>query len=457
MSRHHGTAAFAAALLATSLSITPVAAQDSGLVRYGSLLVKPDRFVPGKGRIVIPQSSLKSGDPLKARTHYHILVPDRPAVPPSPPKPGTLNPATSISLAETPASLACVYRLVAQSMGCNPNTFFTVATGGTRTIAIVDAFHNPTAKIDLAFFSHAFGLPFTADTLQVVYCNASTCKGVVTPPPVDSGWAGEIALDVQAAHAMAPNAKIILVEAFSNSYANLMRAVDRAAALVAAAGGGQVSNSYGGPDDGTDGGFYASQDFHFVKSGVVFFASTGDHKSGTTVADVEWPSTSPNVVAVGGTNILRNATTQAFQSEQAWIDTGGGISGYANRPFYQNSISAIVGAKRGVPDVAANADPASGMFVYCQTQSCGSSNPWMIIGGTSLASPLMAGMVNAAGAFRTSSALELKNFYGQMGTTKYTDVNTGQCGNGAGGALVNAIAGWDRCTGVGTPKGLSGL
>jgi subtilase family serine protease len=344
--------------------------------------------------------------------------------------------------------------LVAQSAGCNPDTFFTVANGGSNVIAIVDAFHNPTAKADLQFFSTFFGLP--APHLQVVYCSASSCAGVTTPPPADTGWAGEIALDVQAAHAMAPRAKIILVEAFSNSFADLMRAVDRAKQLVAAQGGGQVSNSYGGSDAFS----HTADDPHFVRAGVVFFASTGDHKSGTNVADVEWPSTSPNVVAVGGTTILRRSTTNAFVREQAWLDGGGGISTNEIRPSYQNVIHTLVGAMRGVPDISADADPASGMFVRCAPSSCGqpvAAGSWLVVGGTSLASPLMAGITNAAGNFRASSKAELISIYGNLGSAKYNDITTGKCGNGANGAFVNAVAGWDRCTGVGTPKGRTGL
>src|SRR5581483_6474793 len=148
MSRHHGAAAFAAALLAAAFSISPVAAQDSGLVRYGSLLVKPDIEVPGKGRIVIPQSSLpKSGG--RARTHYNILIPNTPVEPPRPGNRDAATPATTTSVAETPASLACVYRLVAKTFGCNPDQVSTVATGGSQVIVIIDAFHNPTAKADL--------------------------------------------------------------------------------------------------------------------------------------------------------------------------------------------------------------------------------------------------------------------------------------------------------------------
>src|SRR5581483_6468988 len=142
---------------------------------------------------------------------------------------------------------------------------------------------------------------------------------------------------------------------------------------------------------------------------------------------------------------------------KAWLDGGGGLSGYAARPSYQNGISGIVGSKRGVPDISANADPASGMFVRCAITSCGGTGAWLVIGGTSLASPLMAGIANAAGHFRASSKSELTVIYNGLGGVRYNDVTTGQCGNGTNGAFVNAVAGSDKCTGVGTARGNTGL
>jgi subtilase family serine protease len=124
-------------------------------------------------------------------------------------------------------------------------------------------------------------------------------------------------------------------------------------------------------------------------------------------------------------------------------------------------IKNLVGSMRGVPDIAANADPASGMLVYCQPSSCGFAQSWLIFGGTSLASPLMAGMANAAGHFRNGSASQAAVIYSLLASVNYpanyNDTKLGTCSNGTGGAAVNAVKGWDRCTGVGTPHGLGGL
>ena len=220
-------------------------------------------------------------------------------------KPEAGGPPFTGYLIETPASIACIYKLTTAVAGCNPNTVTTVPTGGSKAIAIVDAFHNPDAASDLATFSAQFGLP--APNFQVVYQGSSA-------PPVDSsgGWEIEESLDVQWAHAMAPNAKLYLVECNSNSFTDLLAGVAKASSLVSAAGGGEVSLSWGGSEFSGE----TSYDSRFTTSNVVYFASTGDGP-GTI-----YPSVSPNIVAVGGTSFRRSpASPYAFKSEAAWTST----------------------------------------------------------------------------------------------------------------------------------------
>src|SRR6185369_14750530 len=213
--------------------------------------------------------------------------------------PASTTPAPGF-VAETPASLGCVYFLASTRVaGCNPTTASLNPSGGSRVIAIVDAFDDPHAATDLAIFSSQFGLP--AANFTKVFAG-----GVKPPQDPTGGWELEASLDIEWAHAMAPSARIILVEAASNSLSNLLAAETVAANLVAAAGGGEVSNSWGGGEFSSE----ASLDNRFVKSGVVFFASTGD-SPGT-----EWPGVSPNVVAAGGTTISRNPATLAFIAER---------------------------------------------------------------------------------------------------------------------------------------------
>src|SRR5450631_3252453 len=190
----------------------------------------------GQGaHVIIPPSSIPGPDDGGKRAHTNIreLVPNGPAKPQAgvarprvgPPVPGTFY--------ETPASLACIYRLVPVTPGCDPNTVTTVSNRGSKVIAIVDAFDNPSALADLTLFSSQFGLPApTAANFQVVYATG-------VQPANDTGWALEEALDIEMAHAMAPNAKVILVEAASDSNTDLLFAEDVASTLVAAAGGGE--------------------------------------------------------------------------------------------------------------------------------------------------------------------------------------------------------------------------
>lgn len=382
---------------------------------------------PMHGRVLIPDSSVQKPTDIGrfAHTNVQIFLPAEPLLNPQlagPPYPGYAY--------ETPASLACVYALVTAVAGCNPNTVSAVPVGGARMIAIVDAYDAPNAASDLAAFSAQFGLP--AASFQVVYASG-------TKPAYNMGWEFEESLDVQWAHAMAPGAKIVLVEAASNSFADLMTAEDAASSMVNAAGGGEVSNSWGGGEFVGE----TTYDSHFVKAGVVFLASAGDYP-GTS-----WPGTSPNVVSAGGTTVRRNPSTGNFLSEAPWDSAGGGVSPLESRPSYQSAISSIVGKYRGVPDLSFDSNPVTGVWVY-DTNAGG----WNIVGGTSVASPSLAGILNLAGSFYTSTNAELTTIYGKMSVAAdFNDITSGYCGPYGG---YSAATGWDPCTGVGSNKGKVG-
>jgi kumamolisin len=396
---------------------------------------------PPGGQVQIPPSSLE--DPAKiglsAHTNIRVFVPQGglgAARPPSPAQKASpeQGPPFSGYLFETPASLACIYNLVAApAAGCNPNTVTTNPTGGARTIAIVDAYHYPSALNDLQLFSTQFGLPLpTAANFQIVYATPNGQQ-----PAVDADWNLEEALDIEWAHAMAPQARIFLVEANSNDFSDLLPAVFVAGNLVRATGGGEVSMSWGGSEFQSE----TSLDAVFSQSGVVYFAAAGDGPG------VIWPSASPNVVSVGGTSVSRNSATGAFQREVAWQSGGGGPSLYEARPSFQNAISSIVATQRGTPDVAADADPSSGVWVF-------DNGAWYIIGGTSSAAPVWAGIVNAAASFAAGSATELTTVYTNSGNASdVRDIVAGTCGPNEG---YDATVGWDFCTGVGSPQGYAG-
>ena len=245
---------------------------------------------------MVPQSSVVRSRDAGLRAHTNIQVsqlPDARAAPPALHGVQPRLPPVAGNFYETPASLACIYGLVKRTYGCNPQRVTTNVTGGSRVIAIVDAYDDPTALADLAKYSLQFGRPVvTAANFQVIYASG-------VRPPVDSGWRIEAALDTQMAHALAPGAKIMLVEAASNSFADLLRAERVVANAVASAGGGEVSNSWGSDEFGSE--TTSTYTSPFTKAKVVFFASTGD------APPPSYPAVLPNVVAGGGTTVLRDA------------------------------------------------------------------------------------------------------------------------------------------------------
>lgn len=382
--------------------------------------------------IIIPESSIVRPEDagLRAHTNTQILndpnavVPDlygaNPQLPPG------------AGFYETPASLACIYGLVPKTLGCNPQKVTKNVTGGSKVVAIVDAFDDPTALSDLATYSKQFGLPAVNNSnFQVVYASG-------TKPPFDPGWQQEEALDTQMVHALAPKAKIILVEAASNSFADLLQAEKVAANLVASAGGGEISNSWGSMEFAAE----RTPAFKtpFTKAKVVFFASTGDAETPS------YPAVLPNVVAVGGTSVLRDSAGN-FLSESSWTEAGAGPSVFVPRPAFQSTVQTIVGTQRGVADISADADPNTGVWVHVAGQ-------WLIFGGTSVSCPILAAITNAAKHFLPSTTAELNRVYHRLGSNVFNDIKQGTC---SAGQSSQAMAGYDFCTGVGSPKGLHGL
>jgi subtilase family serine protease len=434
-----------------SLALSPaLCAQESEDAR-----VPLDRQHSGGGHIITPQSSIERPEDLGVRAHTHSLI----FIPPAPSDradgiAGDLdhpdNTPVADYYAETPATLACIYGLVAKTTGCNPVTIpiAKVATGGSKAIAIVDAYDYPTALNDLKKYSAEFHLPPpTTTTFTVTW---ATTKPTTDPNCAGGNgwncWSSEESLDIEMAHAMAPKAHIYLVEALSPSYADLFAAEKKAISLVKAAGGGEVSNSWGGGEGSGETAFDSS----LVGAKVVIFASTGD-REGT-----EYPSTSPNVVAVGGTTLNRSPANGDIEAETAWEDGGGGVSPVEAIPSYQHGIASIIGTHRGVPDVAAVANPRTGVWIYdsYETANLYGVPDWAIFGGTSVASPLWAGIVNSAGHFNASSNAELTEIYADAHlTADFRDVTYGFCGYYAGWF---AVAGWDPCTGNGVPVGAGG-
>jgi subtilase family serine protease len=396
----------------------------------------------GDGVVITPASSISHPEQAGVTMHTNtkIFFPINVPGPHNANEPAVNAPPFSGYGFETPSSLSCVYQLVARANGCNPNTFHTNTTGGSKALAIVDAFHAPNSRADLVKYSTQFGLPaITAANYVVWYCGSTLAScNQTTPPQYNAGWEGEISLDVQMAHAIAPHAKLFLVEAASNSNTDLFIAVRKASALVAAAGGGQVSMSWGGGESSGE----TANDAAMATAKVTYFASTGD------APGTNYPSVSTKVVAVGGTSVSRNPVTLSLIEESAWYDAGGGPSQFIARPAFQASVASVVGTKRGVPDVSAVANPRTGVWVYISGQG-----GWNVFGGTSVASPVFAAIVNNSGHFLASSTAEHNLIYSKLGTAAYHDVTQGICGPYTG---YWAKAGYDFCGAVGSPRGKTG-
>ncbi|MFF3468390.1 carboxypeptidase regulatory-like domain-containing protein [Streptomyces sp. NPDC002619] len=320
------------------------------------------------------------------------------------------------------------------------NAYNLSADGGAgQTIAIVDAFDDPTAEADLAVYRAQFGLP-ACTTANGCFRKVSQRGGTDYPAP-DAGWAGEISLDLDMVSAAAPLAHILLVEADSPSFTNLGASVNEAVAL----GAKYVSNSYGtgyttAPGSGEPPTETTDLDPFYNHPGVAVVASSGDSGFG-----VSYPASSQYVTAVGGTSLARAAGTTRGWSESVWHNgPGSGCSVFEPKPAFQTDVGC---PKRTVADVSAVADPLTGVSVY---QTFGGGG-WNVFGGTSVASPIIAGVYASAGTPVTGS---YPNSYPyRSGGAGLNDVTNGTNGPCSPAYLCTAGTGYDGPTGLGTPNG----
>ncbi len=312
-----------------------------------------------------------------------------------------------------------------------------VPLGGNATVAVVGAYGDPAAKADLDIYDKAFGLgvfPVCTRAAQTACFNQLNQRGTATLPRTDAGWATETALDTQTVHEICPGCRLDLIEADTASTANLMTAIDQAVTRGATV----VSMSWGGGESVSE----VANDAHFNHPGVIFVASSGDSGYG-----VSYPAASANVLAVGGTslNLVGNVA-----SETAWADGGSGCSKYETKPAWQHDSGC---ARRTVADVAADADPNTGAAVYSSLTDQGTAG-WMVVGGTSLAAPLVAGIVAVSG--KHSQAAVLAQLYQSVSANTLRDVTFGKNGS-CHTYLCRARAGYDGPTGVGSLIGLGSL
>ena len=306
-----------------------------------------------------------------------------------------------------------------------------------KTIAIVDAFDSTTIESDLGVYDAAFALP-PCTTANGCFTKVNQHGQPGPYPRIDNGWAPEIALDVETAHATCQNCRILLVEADSAHFRDIAAAEDTAVAL----GADVISNSFGGARPGV------RAKAAFEHPGIAIVASTGDAGFG-----VQFPADSPFVVAVGGTSlqVTSNAPgVYGYGGETAWSGAGSGCSAqFAAQPWQLHDPSWPLtgcGAQRAMADVAADADPATGAAVY---NSCCGFVGWLKVGGTSVAAPLIAGVFGlAAGDAAFPGSLPYGN------RTGLHDVTSGSNG-GCGTIMCEAAVGYDGPTGLGSPDGLA--
>ncbi|QUQ66239.1 S53 family peptidase [Kutzneria sp. CA-103260] len=311
----------------------------------------------------------------------------------------------------TPANLTSAYKLPAGGAG--------------KTVAIVDAQDDPNAESDLATYRSNFGLP-ACTTANGCFKKVNQTGGT-SYPTGDTGWSEEISLDLDMVSAVCPSCHILLVEATSASYANLGTAVNEAVKLGATA----VSNSYGGGESSAE----TSYDSYYNHPGVAITVSSGDSGYG-----VEYPAASRYVTAVGGTHLTTSSTSRGW-TETAWSGAGSGCSAYESKPTWQTDTGC---SRRTVADVSAVADPATGVAVY---DTYGESG-WLVFGGTSVASPIVASVYALSG---NVSGVPASLAYSH--TSSLFDVTSGSNGSCGSSYLCTAKAGYDGPTGLGTPNG----
>jgi subtilase family serine protease len=304
------------------------------------------------------------------------------------------------------------------------------ATGSaSQTIAIVDAFDDPNAESDLAVYRSQFGLP-ACTTANGCFRKVNQ-KGGTKPPRSNVGWAEEISLDLDMVSAICPGCHILLVEGSSATFANLGAAVNRAATM----GANAISNSYGGSDTSD-----SSAPF-YNHPGIAVTASSGDSGFGA-----QFPASSHFVTAVGGTSLTRTSAGRGW-AETVWSGAGSGCSAF-NAALTGAASFGTGCANRAEADVSAVADPNTGVAVY-DTFGVGG---WLVFGGTSVASPIIASVYGLAG---NESSIDNNFPYAHSGS--FFDVTSGSNGSCSPSQLCTARAGWDGPTGLGTPNGTGGF
>jgi subtilase family serine protease len=319
------------------------------------------------------------------------------------------------------------------------------APSGHPIIAIVDAYDNPGIAAELATYSSFYGIPQLSDCLVPVANSAVPCfqkvdqKGGNNYPRSDPLWGLEISLDVEIAHAICQNCSILLVEANSASYFDMLTAVTEAVSL----GGVVISNSWSSSEFADEASYDAT---YFDHQGVAMLFASGDGGYGP-----QYPAASTYVTAVGGTTLQVQKHVGGYRSETAWAGAGSGCSLFEPKPLWQKDTGC--GDRRTIADVSADADPNTGAAVYNGTYYT-STPRWFQVGGTSLATPIVAGVYALSGKLPQNTwASSLPYLNPSLFLHDIVAGSNGTCGT----YLCNAGVGYDGPTGLGTPNGTGGF
>jgi hypothetical protein len=424
------------AALAVVLAATASVAQAAGVGRYRVHRVcyarKPGRAACLGLKLVassLTGSQLRANVVRQSREAAHGA---RPAVTNKSPLPGNL----------TAQRLHEAYGLPSET-----------SASALQTVAVVDAFDDPTAEADLDVYDKQFGLP-ACTTANGCFRKVNQA-GNASPLPVKQGeWAGEISIDVQMARAICQSCRVLLVETNSEEFSDLGAGVNAAVALGATA----VSNSYGGAEQSSYPTLAAT---YFNHPGVVIAASSGDcgyfnKACAHEPAVASFPADSQNVLSVGGTSL---SESKGVWTSTVWNEGASGCSKYFSAAPWQASVANFAatgcGSGRSVADVAAIGDPETGVDVYDSTPE-GNGNPtgWGVWGGTSVASPIVAAEFALGGGAR-EVAYPAATLYPHLGdAAALYDVVSGSNGSCGGTTECKAVVGYDGPTGVGSPLGL---
>jgi subtilase family serine protease len=303
-------------------------------------------------------------------------------------------------------------------------------TSSPGTIAIVDAYNYSAAESDLAKYRSQFGLPpctTASGCLRRVNQNGKASPLPANAPSGDD-WTVEAALDLDMASAACPTCKLILVEADDDQGDGLNLAQDGAASLSPTV----ISNSWGGPESSSE----TSEETHYKHTGIGIFVASGD--DGYTGSSPQYPSTSAHVTAVGGTTLKRSSSASRGWTETAWSDSGSSCSHSIAKPSYQTSSAC---SKRAAADVSAVGNPSTGVAVYNAK-----NGGWIVVGGTSAATPFVAGVFTLYGLGGKAPGWAYAN------ASDFFDIKSGKNGS-CSSALCKAATGWDGPTGIGSPNG----